>query len=140
MPDTLLGVAIWILVIVIHAGIWMSLCRKAGFSGWWGLFAIPLPGALVVGIMLAVRRWPVRIALRDARVREGSATDEEIYDYFGDGCRLERKGDFEAAMARYEDVARRFADRQPGRDALKYMEALRKGIDRGDGTPEGEAS
>ncbi len=126
IPETLFGFAFVILAALVHAGIWMAICRKAGFSRLWGVPTLLIPAVLIVGIMLAVRRWPLHVQLRDARVRADAATDEEIYDYLGDGNRLERVGDFPAAMARYTEVAERFADRPPGQDALNYINALRE--------------
>ncbi|MDY7009613.1 MAG: hypothetical protein SVV80_02530 [Planctomycetota bacterium] len=59
------------------------------------------------------------------KIRTGDASDEDAYDVLGDAFRLEHKGRFDAAMERYQEIATRFSDRPPGRDAKNYIQNLR---------------
>ncbi len=127
-------------LIVTHALFWERICFKAGFSRLWAAPTLFPPMAVFLAGMLAIRPWPVHAAMRDARILAGSETDEDIYDYLREGCRMEHRGDLPDAMARYTEVAARFGDRKPGRDAINYIEALRAKIQRDDGSSDGEAS
>ena len=125
-------------LVVTHTLFWERICFKTGFSRLWAVMTLCPPLALVLVGMLALRTWPVHVAMRDARILAGSETDDDIYDYLREGCRMEHRGDLPAAMARYTEVAARFGDRQPAREAVNYIEALRAKIQRDDDSPVGE--
>jgi hypothetical protein len=115
-----------LLLFVLLALALMSIFQKAGYSRWLGLLIIVPVANIVVLLLLVFGDWPVRRQLRYLKMRSGDASDEDAYDVLGDASRLERKGQFDAAMERYQEIATRFAGRPPGLDAGNYIQTLRR--------------
>ena len=116
---------IGLLLFVLLVLAWMSIFRRAGYSRWLGLlWLVPVVNVIII-CFLAFADWPVHRQLRYFKVRAGDASDEDAYNVLGDAFRLERKGRFDAAMERYQEIAARFSGRRPGQDAENYIQTLR---------------
>ena len=115
-----------LLLFVVLVLAWMSIFRRAGYSRWLGLlWLVPVANVIII-CFLAFSDWPVHRQSRYLKIRTGDASDEDAYDVLGDASRLERKGQFDAAMERYQEIATRFSGRPPGLDAGNYIQTLRK--------------
>ncbi len=125
MPKFDLSSLVGFLLLLVVVLMCVSIFRKAGYSWWMGLLMIVPVASTVVFLLLVFCDWPVHRQLRYFKVRSGDASDEDAYDVLGDAFRLERKGQFDAAMERYQEIATWFSDRPPGLDAENYIQTLR---------------
>ena len=114
-----------LLALVLVALLCMSIFRRAGYSRWMGLLIIIPVANIIVFLLLVFGDWPVHRQLRYLKVRAGDASDEDAYNVLGDAFRLERKGQYDAAMERYQEIATRFSGLAPGLDAENYIQTLR---------------
>lgn len=105
--------------------IWAAIFPKAGYPRWWAVLIIIPIANLVVLIILAAQEWPIHREMRDLRIRCGCGTEDDGQSLLKEGFRLERDGELEEALLKYQVVATSLKDTVAGQDAEISIETLR---------------
>jgi hypothetical protein len=144
-----------VFVTLLVTGAMMVVCRRAGYSAWWGLLTlVPVVNVFMLCV-LAVRPWPLERELAQLRlgikspvrhvpgfpvVSEGSTGEgagageagaggtllTDAATVFAEASRLERQGEWEMAIALYEQLAARLGESQDGEYAVNCVKRLRE--------------
>jgi len=125
---SLLSLILEVALVVAVVGVSVSLVRKAGYSGWYGLLSVIPVVNVIALIVFAMVQWPIERELCELRARCGINTEDAAESLFDEAARLEVKGWFEDALAKYQGLVERFPDSAASADAHKCMATLRSRI------------
>jgi hypothetical protein len=141
-------------IIVITAAS-ISICRRAGYSGWWGLLMLVPIVDVIFFLIFAWRTWPIERELAALRLGiknpqnhipgfpvldvaggnhaafEAAATiapapsSADVATIFTEAAKLERIGEWEAAISLYDQLATQLAGSQDSHYAQNCATRLR---------------
>lgn len=125
-------IAIGLFCVGAFGGFWLALFRKAGYETrpsvlmTIGMF-VPLVN-LGIAVYFMFAHWPVEDALSVARARAGIATEDDAVSALSRASRLESRGDSVGAIAKYEEIVRRFEGTEIAKDAEISIQNLKAKI------------
>jgi heme A synthase len=121
-----------LLILGAIVGMWFALVRKAGYeTGKAVLMAIGMLIPLVnLGILIyfVSTTWPIQAELASLRAKAGVGSEDDGQALMSAALRLESRGDVRAAIAKYEEVMRRFPATDFAKDAEVSIRSLREKI------------
>jgi hypothetical protein len=122
-----------IVVLAAIAGFWFLVFRKAGYErGNSALMAIGMFIPLVnvgIAIYFVSTTWPTESLLSALRGQAGVGTEDDAVGALSVATRLEARGEVGAAIAKYEEVVRRFGGTEAAKDAEVSIRSLKSKID-----------
>ena len=121
-----------IVVVAAVGGFWFLVFRKAGYKrGSSALMAIGMFIPLVnvgIAIYFVSTKWPVQNLLSALRGHTGVGTEDDAVAALSVATRLEAHGEVAAAIAKYEEVIRRFGGTEAAKDAEAGIRSLKSKI------------
>ena len=118
----------------------MSICRRAGYSMWWGLIALVPCVNLIFLVIFSVRTWPIERELAHLRLgiktpvkstpsaprRDVDALPSDAETVFAEASKLERQGEWDMAIALYDQLSTQLGASQDAQYARNCAANLRK--------------
>jgi hypothetical protein len=119
-------------VVAAYWGFWFTVFRKAGYEAKISVFMaigmfIPLVN-LCLAVYFATTVWPIQTTLSTMRGEAGLGTQSDAYDALSSATRLESYGDAAGAIAKYEEIMRRFPGSEAAHDAEVSVRSLKAKI------------
>ena len=130
--EAILEAILGLLILGAIVGMMFALARKAGYeAGKAVLMAIGMLIPLVnLGIVIyfVSTTWPIQAELASLRAKAGVGSADYADTLMSAALRLESRGDASAAIAKYEEVMRRFPGTDFAKDAEVDIRSLREKI------------
>lgn len=121
-----------LLILGAIVGMWFALVRKAGYeTGKAVLMAIGMLIPLLnLGILIYFisTTWPIQAELASLRAKAGVGSEDDAQALMSAALRQESRGDVSVAIAKYEEVMRRFPGTDYAKDADVSIRSLREKI------------
>ena len=119
--EDLVEIAVDLLAVGAFGGFWWAVFKKAGYETRHSiLMAIGMfipPVNLGIAIYFVFAHWPIEDALSALRARAGIATEDDAVAALSRATRLESRGNAADAIAKYEEIIRRFEETEAAKDA-----------------------
>lgn len=125
MPEVLAEV---VAILFLASILWMlsEVFAKAGFSRWWALL-VPVPLVNLIWLLVfATIDWPIEKELSWRRLAGGQWDERDAARAHSYALALEKRGDWEAAISVYEDIASHGPNEQEAKYANNCIVRLRE--------------
>ncbi len=115
-----------IVAVVLFAGLCSVIFRKAGYSGLLGILMVVPIANLIWFIAFTFLEWPVHREAAHLRLALGQGSQADATSVLGQAVRLEKRGDWNEAIALCDLVAERMEGQPDADDARRVKESIQQ--------------
>jgi hypothetical protein len=122
----MLELVLTVVALVLLAGLWSVIFRKAGYSGALAILMVIPVVNVVWFVAFTFLEWPVLREAARFRLALGQGSEADATSVLGQATRLEQHGEWKEAVALCELVIERMPGRPTADDAARIMETIRQ--------------